>query len=217
MMKEAHENAIAKGFAGKNSRNQKEILQLILSELGEAMEAHRSGRYSDTKAFEEAVKPYHGSEETAYMKASFETHIKNTYEDELADTLIRIANYIQEFSIVEEIENRGTKVGITDKIGQVIYSSKILDIDIATYISELRKTEQDEFNTGECLFDISYNITRSVDSSNTIIDTNPGDRIGDAIVDILRLAALENVDLEKHTRYKLDYNRTRPYLHGKEY
>ena len=58
-----HHTAKTKGFWDKE-RNVGEMLMLVVSELGEAIEAHRSGQ--------------HGLE------------AKDTFEDEVADTVIRI-------------------------------------------------------------------------------------------------------------------------------
>ena len=205
MMQEAHEDAITKGFAGKIPRNQKEVLQLILSEIGEAQEAHRSDKRADLKAFEE--------DDKQFSSKRFLHYIKDSYEDELADILIRIGNYLREFNIDEDFDNTfsNTVAGISDKAGEVIYSNKLPDIDIAEYINNiLEHIPEEPYNTGECLFNISCNIVGSYNAS-------PAHRLADAVIDILRLAAMENIDLEKHVRYKMDYNKTRPHLHGKKY
>lgn len=60
---ECHGNAKVKGFWDKE-RNVGEMLMLITSELGEAIEAHRHGQFGLEK--------------------------KDTFEDELADTAIRL-------------------------------------------------------------------------------------------------------------------------------
>lgn len=57
-------------------------LMLIVSELGEAIEAHRKGRFADLESFEK-WEPVIG------FKEAFEKFIKDTYEDEIADTMIR--------------------------------------------------------------------------------------------------------------------------------
>ena len=62
-IEECHGTAKVKGFWGKE-RNVGEMLMLITSELGEAIEAHRHGKFGVGK--------------------------KDTFEDELADTAIRL-------------------------------------------------------------------------------------------------------------------------------
>ena len=73
-------------------------LMLIVSELGEALEADRNRRSGMLKSF---ISDLHfarltpidfnpNSEDYDWIKNRFESTIKDTFEDELADTLIRI-------------------------------------------------------------------------------------------------------------------------------
>jgi NTP pyrophosphatase (non-canonical NTP hydrolase) len=68
-----------KGFWDKE-RNVGEVLMLIVSELGEALEAHRKNRVADWDAFEN-------------QNITFAVAIKDSFEDELADAVIRILDY----------------------------------------------------------------------------------------------------------------------------
>jgi NTP pyrophosphatase (non-canonical NTP hydrolase) len=63
-----------------------QFLLLIQSEIGEACEAMRKDKYSSTVGIN-TVDGYVGSENE---RASFQNHVKDTFEDELADSLIRI-------------------------------------------------------------------------------------------------------------------------------
>jgi len=75
-----------KGFWDKK-RNVGEMLMLVTSELGEAMEAHRKGKFADWKGYNFVTKPLGG---TKVLKVAFEEHIKDSFEDELADAIIRL-------------------------------------------------------------------------------------------------------------------------------
>ena len=77
----AHNNAKEKGFYD-NPLRVGELLMLAVSELGEAMEAHRKGIFCDANAFENIEK--YG------VKDAFEECIKDRFEDEIADTIIRL-------------------------------------------------------------------------------------------------------------------------------
>jgi len=79
--KEIHENAIDKGFWSEG-QNIGEKLMLIVSELGEAMAAHRKDKFAFTK--------FDLSEITdiKLFIQIFENTIKDTFEDELADAII---------------------------------------------------------------------------------------------------------------------------------
>ena len=80
---EVHENAKNKGF-WDNQRETGTLLMLCVSELAEAMEADRKDRYADLELIEK------DKEDFIDFKWSFENSIKDTFEDELADTIIRI-------------------------------------------------------------------------------------------------------------------------------
>ena len=80
---EIHEYAINKGF-WDNQRETGTLLMLCVSELAEAMEADRKDRYADLELIEK------DKEDFIDFKWSFENSIKDTFEDELADTIIRI-------------------------------------------------------------------------------------------------------------------------------
>lgn len=85
-----------KGFHdGKMNIGEK--LMLITSELGEALEADRKNRYADIGAYRADLDRLHGEphspEDVDAMRDSlFEHHVKDTFEDELADALIRIVD-----------------------------------------------------------------------------------------------------------------------------
>lgn len=81
--KSYYETAKSKGFWDK-PRNIGEMLMLITSELGEAMEAHRKGNFANKETFEYDIK------NGVPLKKAFEKNIKDTFEDELADVLIRL-------------------------------------------------------------------------------------------------------------------------------
>lgn len=80
---EIHEYAINKGF-WDNQRETGTLLMLCVSELAEAMEADRNGLYADLELIEK------DKEDFIDFIWSFENSIKDTFEDELADTIIRI-------------------------------------------------------------------------------------------------------------------------------
>lgn len=83
------QNNKAKGFWDKE-RNVGELLMLVTSELGEAMEAHRKGIFSQMEEFEHMIKHPGQIDPEYYYARFFESCIKDTFEDEIADAVIRL-------------------------------------------------------------------------------------------------------------------------------
>lgn len=84
--KKIHQNAREKGF-WDTERNFGELLMLVTSELGEALEAHRKRKHSDYVHYRLICndQPTEVQEEVAFL-----VHIKDTVEDEIADAVIRL-------------------------------------------------------------------------------------------------------------------------------
>lgn len=82
--KSIHENAKSKGFF-EGEKNIGEMLALIHSEVSEALEADRKGRYSEI--YVHVVNAWTQDDD---FKKSFKENVKDTFEDELADIMIRV-------------------------------------------------------------------------------------------------------------------------------
>jgi NTP pyrophosphatase (non-canonical NTP hydrolase) len=83
LAKKIHENAKGKGF-WDNEREIGTLLMLVVSELGEALEADRKDNYADLINLEVL------NQFSDDFPECFETAVKDIFEDELADTIIRI-------------------------------------------------------------------------------------------------------------------------------
>ena len=95
LAKEVHENAKSKGFH-EGEKNIGEMLCLIHSEVSEALEADRKGNYCevdnenwilDGKGLREDID---NEKDLITKKLMFEKNVKDTFEDELADIMIRV-------------------------------------------------------------------------------------------------------------------------------
>ena len=89
----------AKGFWTDNPKDKNfgEVCALIHSEVSEALEAHRIDRHANPRDVAVGSKfvsmvNASGNPENGF-KEFFEGTIKNTLEDELADTIIRVLDY----------------------------------------------------------------------------------------------------------------------------
>ena len=94
-MKAIHANAVEKGFFEKE-KNIGEMLCLIHSEISEALEADRKGLYANTTMIDKLKADGFTWEDspTSYDHA-FITGVKDTFEDELADVMIRVMDLAQ--------------------------------------------------------------------------------------------------------------------------
>lgn len=88
----------------------KHYLMLVITELSEAVEADRKSLRADKMAME-----YRMSDDTTFdddfdFKTSFEELIKDTVEDELADTVIRLLDFAALFNIEVTISDKNIRV-----------------------------------------------------------------------------------------------------------
>ena len=117
----AHNNAKAKGF-WETARPEKESLILIVSELSEALEAARAGKFCKNENFKEALNLYREigrdfipSGVDCAFSVYFNDFCRGTFEEEIADTFIRILDFMESrkdvFQVEELIDAGETRTG----------------------------------------------------------------------------------------------------------
>jgi hypothetical protein len=89
LVKRVYENAKAHGFH-EVEHEDGHWLMLVVCELAEAVEADRADRRADRKEFERLA----GTCEDIIWPHLFEMYVKDTVEDELADAVIRLFDYM---------------------------------------------------------------------------------------------------------------------------
>lgn len=90
LSKDIHQNAKNKGFYD-GKKNIGEMLALIHSEVSEALEADRKDRYADLTEINNLKKEGYTFEDSPISyDAHFKSKVKDTFEDELADIMIRV-------------------------------------------------------------------------------------------------------------------------------
>lgn len=87
LAKQIHENNVSKGFY-EDKKNIGEMLALIHSEVSEALEADRKGNYANMN--ELLWEDLNTHPEESYFPHAFVEYCKDTFEDELADVIIRV-------------------------------------------------------------------------------------------------------------------------------
>lgn len=104
--KEIYDNNVAKGFWDED-RNVGEMLMLVVSELSEALEAHRKDKYSNRKSMENDMHYARlsmdnfvvGDENCMWIANRFEGAVKDGFEDEISDAVIRLLDISQGLGI----------------------------------------------------------------------------------------------------------------------
>ena len=107
LAKHYHERAKAKGFWDE-PRETGTLLMLMVSELSEALEADRKGQYAkiddaefiiDGKTIREDLDLAIKENDMIKFEDIFRTQVKDTFEDEIADTFIRLLDFIGQRNI----------------------------------------------------------------------------------------------------------------------
>lgn len=93
--KEVYEANKLKGFDVKKE-NLGQTLCLIHSEISEALEAIRKNRYANLSYFEIDDKKF---SDIVSFESNFKTCIKDSFEDKIADTFIRLIDLVGAFDI----------------------------------------------------------------------------------------------------------------------
>ena len=184
LAKEVYEANKLKGFHDKEHSNET-LLMLVITELSEAVEADRKGKRALMTDFNEDV-----SVKEIYFKQAFETYIKDTIEDELADSVIRLLDLAGLRGI--DLEERITSWGIPDNMQlEHRYANKPFAEQVYHIIHYYLMGDRLNEN-------VEYFILFS-------------------ILNIESLCFILSIDLWLHVELKLKYNQLRPYKHGKEY
>ena len=181
LAKEVHANAVAKGFHDKQYSDE-HYFMLVITKLSKAVEAHRKGR---TASIPEGIEDF---PDKAFI-ASFEAHIKDTVEDELADTQIRLLDLYGY---------------LIEKDAKTIDISKEVDENYKLLIG---------FD-GRGFTEWAYETVRYMCDSMVFPAT---DKVYEGSCCIRNIAERIGIDLERHIHLKMRYNATRPRLHGKKY
>ncbi len=192
LAKSVHENAVSKGFWDKE-QSVEHYLMLVLTELSEAVEADRKGRYSCIPAFEEKLIEQHTeADETEVFVSVFSSQLKDTVGDELADVAIRLLD-------LEGYLQHGLDGELT----------VTRDNDEKTLWENMQARDifsPDDTFTEDCLL-----------LAKTIMNAAQTRSVVWSLYGLYRLARKYGIDIAKHVELKMRYNATRPKLHGKKY
>ncbi len=223
-IKEAHGNAVDKGFyncgecEGKKyincgcneepdrmecpecsgtginqNKNIGEFLMLVVTEISEAIEAHREGSFAGWGLYNISIE----KKEFKNKYISFEMYIKNTFEDEISDVFIRLFDLMGYLKIeYKDFEHK--TVDCAENVAESLF-------DITGMIYKLKNNI---YQYQSSLWDKSNNLFKEV-----------AEFLFFELFNYLKyFCTVHNVEnIEKHIQTKMEYNKTREYKHGKEY
>lgn len=165
----------------------KHLLMLVITELSEAVEADRKGKHGSSEEFIKQV-PLVGNANPSYYSTMFNTLIKDTVEDELADAVIRLLDF----------------AGVRN-----------IDIDIRRGSINIPYNFFKDKTFTELSFHLCGIII--MDSIGPYIDRVDEDVVNISLYFIFKWCEYMDIDIFNHIELKMMYNEFRPRLHGKKY
>ncbi len=179
-----HCNAVKHGFWDPVPGEER-CCMLVVTELAEAVDADRKGKHADLDAWKERLE--HAKAEGGEVTL-FKTYVKDTVEDELADTVIRCLDMLESGYCMSE-----WKEGIYDKM--FFGHWELPDVKCPLPVWAFRCL--DNFTKAD-VYTLASRAVRLVKA-------------------VEKYAAAHDIDLERHVLIKMEYNEKRPFKHGKSY
>lgn len=160
-------------------------MMLAISEVGEMVEADRKNRHANLEGFEKCVGLTYNDR--------FKGYIKDTFEDEMADVVIRLCDFCGSLNVLP-------------------YTNDVM-VDMS---EEFAKFWGDKSVCEQC-FALSSMVVEIERASYDADDTEMRKRLGSTLSFIFEMANYHGIDLLWHVDRKMEYNESRPRRHGKAY
>lgn len=189
----AYKTACEHGFHDEE-RSDEHWMMLIISEIGEMMEADRKSRHADVGAFKalEEIRIGSDAEYAEYVNKCFVEHIKDTLEDELADVCIRVFDYCGTRSLTPHMDD-----------------DRLVDIEVEF------ENLFGKFSVCEQCFALSCIVSDICRCCKS--DEDKELQLGLILYTCFGFARHYKIDLAWHIEHKMAYNESRPNKHGKGY
>ena len=187
LIERAYSCACVHGFH-EEALSVEHYLMLVLSEIGEAVEADRKGRYVDLSE----LSPQTFHPDNIHFKEMFESVVKDSVFDELADVCIRLYDMCGALGIEPMVEYDTMETDFQEIFGEDTFCERMY------YLSRLLCSTSgvvEDDGTDECLPRV----------------------IGSALSFLFALSKDMMVGLMQSIEWKMKYNEERPYKNGKKY
>lgn len=193
LIKKIHSIAKSKGFWDKE-RNLGEMFMLVISELGECLEAHRKGRFA---------KQLPANLANDHFIEFFEKSVKDTFEDEIADAYIRVCDMIG---------------GLYPKSSHIIGFSFYPDVKDNHNAGEmLLWLSGVVLEAYQCIFNSRKEEGWDLMEFHGANDRSKAVYLYGCLSAIEHFCFIFGIELIDFVELKLKYNEQRPRLHGKNY
>lgn len=159
-------------------------MMLVLSEIGEMVEADRKNRRFDMGLYR------NGFDSDV---ALFKRYIKDTFEDEMADVVIRLCDFCGSLNVLPYMN------------------------DVMVDMSDEFKDYWGDKSVCEQCFTLSSMAVDIAAASCDADDTELCHRLGSTLSFVFEMARFHGIDLLWHIDAKMCYNESRPNKHGKAY
>lgn len=188
-IKRAYTTALDHGFHDEK-HSDAHYMMLVLSEIGEMVEADRKNRRAVYDAVEYSEKHADETPDVSWCRY-FERDVKDTLEDELADVVIRIFDFCGLRKITPAMSSKGV-LDMQDEFKRIFGGMTICEqcyalCNLVTDVTRFASPDEKQRALGSMLsFAVSF-------------------------------ARHHGIDLEWHIDRKMRYNENRAIRHGKEY
>ena len=191
LAEDAFKNADKHGFYTENTEIET-ALMLIITEMAEAVQADRHNRHGSIEDYESEIQM--GID----IPTAYKNTLEGTVESEFADIAIRILSLLGWMNSKTTIKLKSDSI-IADEYG----------------ISKIQFKIQNTINKGSIakdLYRLNGRLSWFVD--NESCSWFVSDTLQDILMRVFAIAHNHNIDLMEHIKLKMQYNESRPYLHG---
>lgn len=184
-------NAEKHGFYTESTEIETELM-LIITEMSEAVQADRHNRHGSIEDYESEIQM--GRD----IPTAYKNTLEGTVESEFADIAIRILSLLGWMNSKTPIKLKSDSI-LADEYG----------------ISKIQFKIQNTINKGSIakdLYRLNGRLSWFVD--NESCSWFVSDTLQDILMRVFAIAHNHNIDLMEHIKLKMQYNKSRPYLHG---
>lgn len=194
LAEDAFKNADKHGFYPENTEIET-ALMLIITEMAEAVQADRHNRHGSIEDYESEIQM--GRD----IPTAYKNSLEGTVESEFADIAIRILSLLGWMNSKTSIKLKSDS-SLADKYE----------------VTKIQCRVQNIINKGSIAKDL-YRLNRDFGNfvDNESCSWFVSDNLQDILMRVFAIAHNNNIDLMEHIKLKMQYNESRPYLHGCKY